>query len=90
MEKETNQRLKTRNGWRHQMKEKMTPYNFNKNTPRISIVPWCSPIIEVTQVELEKKKNEYTEEELRRRTEEKVAELDADIEIYTDGSTSGC
>ena len=43
----------------------------------------------ITGVELEKNKEDYTLEELARETEEKIAEIDADIELYTDGSTSG-
>ena len=43
----------------------------------------------VTVVELEKNKNEYTLQKLAELTETKIAEIDADVELYTDGSTSG-
>ena len=43
----------------------------------------------VTGVELEKNKNEYTLQKLAELTEVKIAEIDADVELYTDGSTSG-
>ena len=45
--------------------------------------PWN---IEITGVELEKKKEEYSTEELRTRSDQKIAEIAADVEIYTDGS----
>ena len=35
------------------------------------------------------KKAEYTKDELRNLTAAKIQEIDVDIEIYTDGSTSG-
>ena len=44
---------------------------------------------EVTGVRLDRKKEEFTIEELALRAEEKIAEINADVELYTDGSTSG-
>ena len=41
------------------------------------------------RVELVKTKDQYTLEELARQTEMKIGEVNADIEIFTDGSTSG-
>ena len=43
----------------------------------------------MTAVELKKSKGQYTLPELERETELKIAEVDAAIELYTDGSTSG-
>ena len=47
--------------------------------------------ISITEVKLEKKKECYihTEQEIRQKTECKIAEIDAEIEIFTDGSTAG-
>ena len=67
----------------------MAQYAINKSTPKTSISPWASLNVLITEVHLEKKKNEYSEEELKRLTTEKIEEIDADVEIYTDGSTSG-
>merc|ERR1712159_549095 len=48
-----------------------------------------SPNITITGVELDKRKDEYKLEELARMAELKIADIDADVEVYTDGSTSG-
>ena len=65
----------------------MTTY---KRAPKGKIAPpWKQANINLEAVELEKKKSEYTEDELNRRAIEKITELRKDVEIYTDGSTSG-
>ena len=43
----------------------------------------------ITKVTLDKNKEAYTLEELARLPEIKIAEIDSDVEIFTDGSTSG-
>ena len=45
--------------------------------------------VEIAGVELEMKKERYSQTELARMTEEKIAEINADVELYTDGSSSG-
>ena len=71
------------------MTDKVMRNDINRNMERTSVDPMTPVNIEMTEVKLEKKKDAYTEEELRRQTECKIAEVNADIEIYTDGSTSG-
>ena len=90
MEKEVTHGLKTRHGWRHETKKEMTQFKeINRDTPRISIPPWKNTTLTTTEVELPGRKETITEDELKRRTLEKIAEINADVEIYTDGSTSG-
>ena len=43
----------------------------------------------ITKVSLEKNKGVYTLQDLATLTEVKIAEIDADVEIFTDGSISG-
>jgi ribonuclease HI len=43
----------------------------------------------IQRVKLTKKKEEYPIQELARLAEMKIAEIDAEVEIFTDGSTSG-
>ena len=87
-EKKVKRRLTTRKGWRD-MTDEVMRNDINRNMERTSVDPMTPVNIEMTEVKLEKKKDAYTEEELRRQTECKIAEVNADIEIYTDGSTSG-
>ena len=52
--------------------------------------PWRNLInIHIEVVELEKKKDEYSKEELRAKAMEKIDSIEADYKIYTDGSTDG-
>ena len=85
-EKKVKRRLTTRKGWRD-MTDEVMRNDINRNMERTSVEPMNPVNIEMTEVKLEKKKGAYTEEELRRQTECKIAEVNADIEIYTDGST---
>ena len=87
-EKVVKQRIKSRVGWREETKEQAT-IKINRNIERTSVDPMTPLNIEITEVSLEKKKECYSEQELRQRTELKIAEVDADVEIFTDGSTSG-
>ena len=62
----------------------------NKRAPRgRQSPPWNQVNIRLEAVQLEKKKSEYTEEELNRRAVARIEELRKDVEVYTDGSTSG-
>ena len=87
-EKEITQRLKSRYGWRHKTAPLMNK-TMNRSTPRVVSNPMMATKAKIDKVELTKTKDRYTLEELARETEIKIAEGDADIEIYTDGSTSG-
>ena len=87
-EKEVNQRLKSRYGWRHRTTPLMNK-TLNRKTPTVVTNPMVAMKARMERVELNKTKEHYTLEELARETEMKIAEVDADIEIYTDGSTSG-
>ena len=61
-----------------------------KRAPKEKIAPpWKQANINLEAVELEKKKSEYTKDKLNRRAIERITELRKDVEIYTDGSTSG-
>ena len=90
MEKEAKCRLETRKGWRHGTKPNMTKYECYREREKERIQPWATLNIRYEQVELKKKKEEYPAEELKRITTEKIESIGADVEIYTDGSTSGC
>jgi len=81
-------RLKTRTGWREQTKGKVDE-KLNRLTPRTAMNPMMRIKATLTEVVLEKKKEEYTLGELAQITDLKIASIDADVEIYTDGSTSG-
>ena len=81
-------RIKTRIGWRKESKEQ-TELVINRKTEKASVDPMTPLNISITEVKLEKKKECYTEQELRQQTECKIAEIDAEIEIFTDGSTAG-
>ena len=87
-EKSVKRRIKTRVGWREESKEQ-TELVINRKTEKASVDPMTPLNISITEVKLEKKKECYTEQELRQQTECKIAEIDAEIEIFTDGSTAG-
>ena len=88
VEKKVKRRLKTRFGLRDWTQE-MQNDGLNRETERTNIDPMTPLNIEVLEVPLEKNKDEYTGSELRQRTELKIAEIDADVEVYTDGTTAG-
>ena len=87
-EEEIKQRIASRAGWRTLTKNKMN-HNLNRDIPKPHMNPMMQINATITGVELEKNKDEYTLQELATRTDLKVAEINADVEIYTDGSTSG-
>ena len=86
--KETKQRLKSRIGWRGKTAPEMDNH-LNRNTPKVTITPMMKLKAQVTGVEFKKNKENYTLEELAKETDLKIAEIDADVEMFTDGSTSG-
>ena len=81
--------LKSRHGWRYNTGPSMEQFECNRNIPPVNIAPWMEMNAKIESVDMEKKKEEYSPEELKEMTQQKIAEIDADIEIYTDGSTSG-
>lgn len=86
--KEVKKRLKSRIGWRKETEQVMTG-DYNRETPRTIITPMMKCKVEIANVELSRKKEEYNASQLASITEMKIADINADIEIYTDGSTSG-
>ena len=87
-EKEVKSRLKSKIGWRKETSNQAQA-THNRTTEKAMVYPMTPLNIELTEVVLEKKKGSYTEQELRQKTELKIAEVDADVEIFTDGSTAG-
>ena len=64
-------------------------HNLNRNTPKIHTNPMMKTGATITKVTLDKNKETYILEDLARLTEIKIAEIDPDVKIFTDGSTSG-
>ena len=83
MEAEVKTRLLTRKGWREQTKG-MVDESLNRRTPSTQMNPMLKMKATITEVILEKKKEEYTLGELAQLTELKIADIDADVELYTD------
>ena len=67
----------------------MSRFNYKRAPRGKTTPPWKATNIKLEKVILEKKKSEYTEAELHQRAMEKIEEMGGEIEIYTDGSTSG-
>ena len=88
-EKEVKNRLTTRIGWRNLTKPMMAEFECNRQTPKTRVQPWRRINANFTKVILEKKKENYTTEQLKQMTLDKIEEVNADVELYTDGSTSG-
>ena len=90
MEGDKKQRLKSRFGWRYTTKPLMeATQQIMRDIPRVTLHPWSSTYVAITAVQLEKKKEEYQKEELKQETSKKIEEINADILVFTDGSTSG-
>ena len=87
-EREVKQKLKTRFGWRHKTKPLMDT-TLNRNMPKTATNPMMSMKAKIEQVDLKRSKDQYSPSELGLESDRKIGEIDADIEIYTDGSTSG-
>ena len=87
-ERVVQKRLKSKVGWRTET-EKMANEQMNRNIGKATVYPMSPLNLTITEVKLTKKKDEHTKEELQRLTECKIAEIDAEVEVYTDGSTAG-
>ena len=83
----TGSRLKSRYGWRDSTMPAMREFKINRDITADKIPPWYESNASFEAVSLEKKKEEYTPTELKDYTLEKIKEMNADVEIYTDGST---
>ena len=90
LEKKVPARLKTRIGWRNKTEPLMKQFSHLKRpiTPGPS-PPWKTTKLLFEQVALEKKKNEYSGEELRDLAMDKIQSIEAEYRLYTDGSTDG-
>ena len=89
LEKKASVRLTTRKGLRHAINESPDTLQYKVEELKPPLPPWRSTGFLFDAVELAKKKDQYTTEELRLLTEEKVGKLDSEVIIYTDGSTDG-
>ena len=92
VEKQAPIRLKTRRGWRHETKNATiildTP-TFNPEE-EFRIKPWETfDNVSLKKVKLSKKKSEYLPAELQQIAEDQIREVEADVYLFTDGSTSG-
>ena len=86
-EKQAPVRLKTRLGWRHNAKSTEICREIKGNE---GICPWTvTNNICTEKVKLEKKKAEYTEEQLRAIATAKIESVVVNYRIFTDGSTDG-
>ena len=80
-------RLKTRQGFRSKTEPLMQDLQMVREDQAKPVPPWYETGIVFEKVQLEKKKNEYTSEELRARATEKIESLKCEYTVYTDGST---
>ena len=88
LEENATVRLKTRLGWR-QMVQNQQEMNYKVEELKPPLPPWRETGLTFEEIKLEKKKGEYSAEELRRLTEARIKDLDTEVVIYTDGSTDG-
>jgi len=69
-------RLTTRKGWRNLATIESSKYaTYNKKVERMLVPPWNKPNIEIQRVKLNKRKDEYTTEQLKDLTNEKIMEI---------------
>ena len=81
-------RLTTRHGFRTTTAKCFKYDGMTRDTTSPPLPPWMElPNLTFETVELTRKKDEYSSEELNRLTLNKIATLDKEIHIYTDGST---
>ena len=90
IKKEHPTNLKTRFGFRDLTSKRLHHKDIVRETTTPPLEPWQTlPNLQFESVPLERKKEEYTKEELKAMTVAKIESLDKPIHIYTDGSTSG-
>ena len=89
LERKGNIRLKSRIGWRELTNRRKDKETYNVEMLKPPLEPWIRTRMKFEAVPLEKPKENYTKAELKIRTEEKISRMEADVMIWTDGSTSG-
>ena len=83
-------RLSTRHGFRNMTKPRMEKWDIQRDITTGPTAPWMTiDNIDVQYVPLEKKKTEYTTEQLREIANAKISEFNVPVKIFVDGSTSG-
>jgi len=88
LERDVKPRLKTRLGWRHHAQKFEVCKSVNRPDQQPS--PWTQfSNLSIEKVTLEKRKAEYTAEELRQLSIDKINTFVVNYRIYTDGSTDG-
>ena len=88
LERTVKPRLKTRLGWRHRAQKFEVCKSVNRPDQQPS--PWTQfSNVNVEKVTLEKRKAEYTAEQLRQLSLDKINTFVVNYRIYTDGSTDG-
>jgi ribonuclease HI/exonuclease III len=82
--------LKTRLGFRAKTSARFKFADVTRDTTTPPFEPWTRPSnLRFERVTLDRRKDEYSKEELNRLTTEKIDSMTSDIHIYTDGSTNG-
>ena len=89
LEKRGAERLLTRIGWRTKTEALMKDFSSVCRAPKPPVAPpWKVTTIDFQAVELEGKKSDYSEDELRERSIKAIQDLQAMHLVYTDGSTN--
>ena len=82
-------RLLTRLGWRNETVGPSRGIEVPRETERTWIPPWYACGVKIEEVVLPGKKSDISKETLFEITKAKIDSIEADIHIYTDGSTDG-
>ena len=83
-------RLETRHGFRNMTKPRMEKWDIQRDITTGTTAPWLTmDNIDVQYVPLDKKKSEYTSDQLREIANTKISEFNVPVQIFVDGSTSG-
>lgn len=86
LEKDATVRLKSRRGWRHAVQNEQ-PLEYEVEELKPPLPPWRGTKFKFDEVKLERSKEQYTVEELRKKADEKVEDITSEVVIFTDGST---
>ena len=89
MDKKSQTRMKTRIGWREMnLRRTLNEKEYQIEEIKPPLEPWKATTLKFDAVALSKPKEQYTKEELKALTEQKLSTVEAEIFIWTDGSTS--
>ena len=89
LEKQGQIRLKTRTGWREMNRRRtLMEKEYKSEEIKPPLEPWKATTLRFDAVPLSKPKDQYTNEELKALTEQKLDTIKAEIFIWTDGSTN--